>query len=261
MFLQPISSPLIEGSPPRERAASWSPPTSPSAITSAPPNADAWRARFVLTAKAHAPPITLLGAVHDTTVQRLVEATAQALDSKVAPMLVDDGLGGTYFIKGADGECVSVFKPCDEEPGALNNPKQDRQEFSAPQGAGGLFCGTRVGQGALNECAAYLMDSSERARGFSRVPPTAAAYTEHSAFCSSGEEQHSPFRRFKHKVGSLQKFERAMGCVRSPPRAPLTPCPISPQFRPHTHHHLNPAAAYGTDHRPALPLRTHAHLP
>ena len=46
---------------------------------------------------------------------------------------------------------VSVFKPCDEEPCALNNPKRDRQEFAAQQGAGGMF-GIRIGQGALNEC-------------------------------------------------------------------------------------------------------------
>ena len=35
--------------------------------------------------------------------------------------------------------------------------------------------GIRIGQGALNECAAWLLDSSERSRGFSRVPPTAQA--------------------------------------------------------------------------------------
>ena len=48
---------------------------------------------------------------------------------------------------------VSVFKPCDEEPCALNNPKRERQEFAAQQGAGGMF-GIRIGQGALNECSA-----------------------------------------------------------------------------------------------------------
>ena len=52
---------------------------------------------------------------------------------------------------------VSVFKPCDEEPCALNNPKRERQEFAAQQGAGGMF-GIRIGQGALNECAAWLIE-------------------------------------------------------------------------------------------------------
>ena len=148
-------------------------PTGPTPLA-APPHAEAWRSRFVISAKANTPTLTLLGSGHEAPIHRLVEVTCAALASKTAPVLVDDGLGGTYFIKDSDGTCVSVFKPCDEEPCALNNPKRERQEFAAQQGAGGMF-GIRIGQGALNECAAWLLDSSERSRGFSRVPPTAQA--------------------------------------------------------------------------------------
>lgn len=43
---------------------------------------------------------------------------------RVKPKLVEDGLGGTYFIKGQDGgEPIAVFKPKDEEAMAVNNPK------------------------------------------------------------------------------------------------------------------------------------------
>ena len=97
----------------------------------------------------------------------------------------------------------------------MNNPKGDRQEFAAEQGAGGMFRGSRIGQGALNECAAWLIDASERSHGFSLVPPTAAAYTEHSAFWHNTptEAKESPFRMIKAKVGSLQRFESAVGCA------------------------------------------------
>jgi len=186
-------------------------PTGP-ALLAVPPNAEVWRSRFVLSAKQNQPTLTLLGSSHEQAIHRLIEGTCSALDSKTAPTLVDDGLGGTYFIKRADGTCVSVFKPCDEEPCAINNPKRERQEFAAQQGAGGMF-GIRIGQGALNECAAWLIDSSERARGFSRVPPTARVCTEHSAFFSASEATHSQFRMIKAKVGSLQRFEASIGCA------------------------------------------------
>ena len=74
--------------------------------------------------------------------------------------------------------------------------------------------GIRIGQGALNECAAWLLDSSERSRGFSRVPPTAQAATEHSVFYSAAEAKAgSQFRMLKAKVGSLQRFETSIGCA------------------------------------------------
>ena len=79
-------------------------PTGPTPLA-APPHAEAWRSRFVRSAKANTPTLTLLGSGHEPPIHRLVEATCAALDSKTAPMLVDDGLGGTYFIKDSDGAC------------------------------------------------------------------------------------------------------------------------------------------------------------
>ena len=91
----------------QRRVGMQSLPSSPPGPTplAAPPNAEAWRSRFVISAKANTPTLTLLGSGHEPPIHRLVEATCAALDSKTPPMLVDDGLGGTYFIKGLDGTC------------------------------------------------------------------------------------------------------------------------------------------------------------
>ena len=86
-------------------------PTGPTPLA-APPHAEAWRSRFVISAKANTPTLTLLGSGHESPIHRLVEVTCAALASKTAPVLVDDGLGGTYFIKGSDGTCASPrFEP------------------------------------------------------------------------------------------------------------------------------------------------------
>ena len=81
-------------------------PTGPTPLA-APPHAEAWRSRFVISAKANTPTLTLLGSGHEPPIHRLVEVTCAALASKTAPVLVDDGLGGTYFIKDSDGSCAS----------------------------------------------------------------------------------------------------------------------------------------------------------
>ena len=183
---------------------------------------------------------------------------------------------------GGGSEKICVFKPRDEEPNAINNPKG--QTSHAAVGAPGLKGGIRVGDAALNEWAgtpsaiylsptyrprpstrhcpsyacsdsplhhlglvlhaapalslahrpprppprlphlpphshhlpppphtAYLLDSTDRARHFSRVPPTWIVRIEHSAFFDAdadgmAQPGSSPFRARKTKVGSLQQF-------------------------------------------------------
>lgn len=39
------------------------------------------------------------------------------------PKLASSGTGGSYFIADTKGKNVAVFKPEDEEPMAINNPK------------------------------------------------------------------------------------------------------------------------------------------
>ncbi|RVW88956.1 Phosphatidylinositol 4-kinase gamma 2 [Vitis vinifera] len=49
---------------------------------------------------------------------------------------------------------ISVFKPIDEEPMAVNNP----HGLPLSMDGEGLKKGTRVGEGALREVAAYILD-------------------------------------------------------------------------------------------------------
>jgi len=97
-----------------------------------------------------------------------------------SPTLCSEGEGGTYFLKDKSGHEVAVFKPTDEDPQGLNNPKRKELEpmrKSIP-----------VGQTAIREMAAYLLDG-----GFSSVPPTSLVQLSHDSF-------HGP------KVGSFQKY-------------------------------------------------------
>ena len=144
----------------------------------APPRGTAsWRNKYVLNAKAAAPKMRLIsGQGADDGAAQLVALACAALDAGAAPSLVDDGMGGAYFLKEPrSAACIAVFKPRDEEPGAYNNPKPSPEASPGRGlGEGGFKGGILVGEAALNECAAYALDATERAAHFSRVPTTTA---------------------------------------------------------------------------------------
>jgi hypothetical protein len=102
---------------------------------------------------------------------------------------------------------VSVFKPIDEEPMAVNNP----QGLPLSVDGEGLKKGTRVGQGALREVAAYILDHpksgprsfSGEERGFAGVPPTAMVKCLHRGF---NHPDGYEFDSKNIKIGSLQMF-------------------------------------------------------
>ena len=108
------------------------------------------------------------------------------------PQLARGGTGGAYFLRDGDGETCAVFKPADEEPNARNNPRGRTASVAGE----GLRKGTRVGEGASREVAAYLLDHD----GFAAVPATSLAN-----LCDGGKggEAH------QGKLGSLQAFVRA----------------------------------------------------
>tara|TARA_B110000503_G_scaffold68767_1_gene107388 strand:- start:106 stop:2088 length:1983 start_codon:yes stop_codon:yes gene_type:complete len=108
------------------------------------------------------------------------------------PTLANSGTGGAYFLKGSDGETCAVFKPADEEPNAKNNPRGRNVGNAAGEG---LRKGTRVGEGASREVAAYLLDHES----FAAVPATSLAN-----LCATSTEQ-----KDTGKLGSLQAFVRA----------------------------------------------------
>jgi hypothetical protein len=136
-------------------------------------------------------------------VEDMIQAAADGLRSGNAPVRSREGTGGAYFMQGSSGnKFVGVFKPIDEEPMAENNP---RGLPLSPNGEG-LKKGTKVGEGALREVAAYVLDHpksgrrsfSGEARGFAGVPPTAMIECLHPGF-------NHP-KGIKTKIGSIQMF-------------------------------------------------------
>ncbi|GAA0142779.1 nucleotide kinase [Lithospermum erythrorhizon] len=136
-------------------------------------------------------------------IKRLLNSTLEGLDRGNCPIRSSEGTGGAYLMLDASGKkYISVFKPIDEEPMAFNNPRG----LPLSEDVEGLKKGTRVGEGALRECAAYILDHpkggrcsfSEEVKGFSGVPPTLLVKCLHEGF-------YHP-EGVKVKLGSLQLF-------------------------------------------------------
>jgi hypothetical protein len=73
--------------------------------------------------------------------------------------LINDCVGGTYYLSSKSGKRIAVFKPSDEEPGCMNNPKRNQQVIKE---------GVAPGKGALREVLAYELDHLN----FAKVPRT-----------------------------------------------------------------------------------------
>ncbi|KAL6877613.1 hypothetical protein ACP4OV_012828 [Aristida adscensionis] len=130
----------------------------------------------------------------------MISATIAGLENGFLPAMSAEGSGGVYFMKDHSGQSnVSVFKPIDEEPMAENNPRGLPLSVDGE----GLKRGTRVGEGAIREVAAYILDhlidgcKSNSDTGFSGVPPTALVRCFH--------------RGKGFKIGSLQMFVENCG--------------------------------------------------
>ncbi|XP_006655652.1 phosphatidylinositol 4-kinase gamma 4-like [Oryza brachyantha] len=156
-----------------------------------------------------------------SVIDNLVNAVFSGMEKGNAPIMSSEGTGGAYFMQDASGqEHVAVFKPVDEEPMAANNP---RGLPPSPTGEG-LKKGTRVGEGAIREVAAYILDHPPGARrsfsrqgaavvGFAGVAPTALVRCMHRSFkqppCEHGKTKQQQQPVFK--VGSLQAFVKNSG--------------------------------------------------
>jgi phosphatidylinositol 4-kinase type 2 len=127
---------------------------------------------------------------------RSFDLARQGLAMGNRPQLASGGTGGAYFLRGSDGETCAVFKPADEEPCARNNPRG--RNVSGPGGEG-LRKGTRVGEGASREVAAYVLDHA----GFAGVPATSLANLCEMRRSPSGKDLGGG------KLGSLQAYVRA----------------------------------------------------
>merc|ERR1712183_246278 len=120
-------------------------------------------------------------------IQDMINSTYDGLEKGNQPIRSSEGTGGAYFMQDSLGQdYVSVFKPTDEEPMAVYNP---RGLPLSPNGEG-LKRGTKVGEGAVREVAAYILDhprngprhQSGELIGFAGVPPTAMVRCLHKGF-------------------------------------------------------------------------------
>ncbi|KAL3653630.1 Phosphatidylinositol 4-kinase gamma 3 [Castilleja foliolosa] len=155
-------------------------------------------------------------------IEKLIDATYLGLETGKHPVRSSEGSGGAYFMQDPSGQSyVSVFKPIDEEPMAVNNPRG----LPVSSNGEGLKRGTRVGEGAIREVAAYVLDHPLRGpgsgfvdeKGFAGVPPTVIVKCQHSGFhYSEGFNMKDGFDKF----GSLQMFMKNCGsCEDVGPRA------------------------------------------
>ncbi|KAK3003393.1 hypothetical protein RJ639_019388, partial [Escallonia herrerae] len=145
--------------------------------------------------------------------RELVSTTVEGLEKGKQPVRSSEGTGGTYFMQDAAGnKNIAVFKPIDEEPMAVNNP----QGLPLSSDGEGLKKGTRVGEGALREVAAYILDHPRDAPrllasggiGFAGVPPTVMVQCLHRGFNHPKGYEYSPKNM---KIGSLQMFMNNIG--------------------------------------------------
>ncbi|KAL8095732.1 phosphatidylinositol 4-kinase gamma 4-like [Apium graveolens] len=155
-------------------------------------------------------------------IKQLISGTLDGLERGKQPVRSSEGSGGAYFMWDSSGhKYISVFKPMDEEPMAVNNPRG----LSLSANGEGLKRGTRVGEGAFREVAAYILDHPRSGprrcyneeEGFAGVPPTVMVKCCHGGFSyAAGSENASK----KFKIGSLQMFKKNCGsCEDMGPRA------------------------------------------
>ncbi|XP_058225615.1 phosphatidylinositol 4-kinase gamma 4 [Rhododendron vialii] len=163
-----------------------------------PPNRDFFLEPVIVNSKIEMPLV----------LEDLVKSTYQGLARGNYPIRSAEGTGGAYFMMDASGKrYVSVFKPIDEEPMAVNNPR----DLPLSVNGEGLKKGTKVGQGALREVAAYIIDHPKKGhrlifgeeRGFAGVPPTMLVKCLHGGFNHPDG--------LTVKIGSLQMFVENYG--------------------------------------------------
>ena len=96
------------------------------------------------------------------------KAAQRGLAKGLAPRLASAGAGGSYFLRASSGDshAVAVFKPKDEEPQAVNNPKPP---LCGALDGDSCKVGILPGEGAEREVIAYILDHEHLAG----VPATA----------------------------------------------------------------------------------------
>ena len=132
-----------------------------------------------------------------------VKKAEEGLRHGARPQLVEEGEGGTYFLSSSKQERVAVFKPKNEEPGCVGNPKRSGIDAGGNPGSvmeddssstSSLPEGVPLGEGWKREIAAFRLDHGN----FANVPNTVEA----SIFDPKSDTA---------KDGSLQEFVPSIG--------------------------------------------------
>eukprot|EP00210_Caulerpa_lentillifera_P003445 g3287.t1 len=124
----------------------------------------------------------------------MVHQVAGGFERSLTPEKNEEGSSGTYFMPNSHGEKCAIFKPCDEEPFAPCNPMGF---VGRSLGDPGLKPTVRVGEAAIREVAAYLLDH----RNFAKIPATLLMRASHPAFNYSDVQN-----EVTGKLGSMQEF-------------------------------------------------------
>jgi len=142
-----------------------------------------------------------------TKVKKSPVAASYLMQTKIGlltkpPELCEEGTGGTYFLKNQQNQPVAVFKPSNEEPLCLQNPKRTTSQNNFH------FQGFIPGEGAQREIFAYQID-----KGFAGVPETRPAEITHWIFTDTYGIPGTPkSTNLKTKAGSIQKFISDIQC-------------------------------------------------
>lgn len=129
----------------------------------------------------------------------IVKEAQAALDKGLTPILITEGISGSYWMRDSRRGIAGLFKPFDEELLAPNNPIGASHQGALGQRRARKGC--RVGEAAHHEVAAFIVDSFF---GFGIVPRTYYAKFSHRTFYLSRETEASS--REKTKYGSFQEF-------------------------------------------------------
>jgi hypothetical protein len=117
----------------------------------------------------------------------LVESRA-AMKQGILPQSLNEGISGSYVLYSRRKEKLGIFKPREQEAGAIDNPKG----FAKMSGLFGVVPGTSY----LREKAAYLLDRKDH---FCGVPKTQTAVLKSKYFTKS-------LKTKKNLTGSFQKW-------------------------------------------------------
>lgn len=123
---------------------------------------------------------------------QLIQDVRQCFEKDTKSVVLSDlGVGGTYFVMDPHLGPIAVFKPVDEEPGSVNNPKKLVHKPLLPPGGG-----------AIREVAAYLFD-----RNNAGVPETYLMENiRHQRFSNGTVPKSGSIQRFIPNIGDSQSM-------------------------------------------------------